>query len=86
MDKKEIQIDIVGTPAEGNEYIIGSCKYRNTPIGIDELELLRQYAEVFGKGDKYHYYIFSKSGFTQGLQELADKGKVKLVSLRDMYK
>ena len=84
--KKEVQIDIVGTPAEGNEYIIGSCKYRNTPIGVDELELLKHYAEVFGKGDKYHYYIFSKGGFTQGLQELADKGEVILVALKDMYK
>ncbi len=84
--KKEVQIDIVGTPAEGNEYIIGSCKYRNTPVGVDELELLKQYADVFGKGDKYHYYIFSKGGFTQGLQELADNGEVILVSLQDMYK
>lgn len=83
--KKEVQIDIVGTPTEGNEYIIGSCKYRNTTVGVDELELLKHYAEVFGKGEKYHYYIFSKAGFTQGLQELADKGEVKLVTLEDMY-
>lgn len=84
--KKEVQIDIVGTPAEGNEYIIGSCKYRNSPVGVDELELLKHYAEVFGKGDKYHYYIFSKSGFTAGLHDLADKGEVRLVTLQDMYK
>ena len=84
-EKKEVQIDIVGTPVEGNEFIIGSCKYRNEPIGIDELKLLKYYADVFGKGEKYHFYIFSKSGFTQGLQELADKGEVKLVSLQDMY-
>ena len=84
--KKEVQIDIVGTPAEGNEYIIGSCKYRNTPVGVDELELLKQYADVFGKGEKYHYYIFSKSGFTQGLQELADEGEVRLVTLQNMYR
>lgn len=84
--KKEVQIDVVGTPAEGNEYIIGSCKYRNTPVGVDELELLKQYADVFGKGEKYHYYIFSKSGFTQGLQELGDKGEVRLVTLQDIYK
>lgn len=83
--KKEVQIDIVGTPTEGNEYIIGSCKYRNTPVGVDELELLKHYAEVFGKGEKYHYYIFSKAGFTQGLQELSGKGEVKLVTLEDMY-
>lgn len=83
--KKEVQIDIVGTPTEGNEYVIGSCKYRNNPIGVDELELLKHYAEVFGKGEKYHFYIFSKSGFTQGLQDLADQGEVKLVTLEDMY-
>lgn len=84
--KKEVQIDIVGTPAEGNEYVIGSCKYRNIPIGVDELQLLKHYAEVFGKGDRYHFYIFSKSGFTQGLQELADQGEVRLVTLQDLYK
>lgn len=62
-EKKEIEIDIVGTPTEGKEYLIGSCKYRNEPIGVDELELMKHYSEVFGKGEKYHYYIFSKSIF-----------------------
>ena len=31
-----------------NDYIIGSCKYRNEKIGLDELELIREYAAVFG--------------------------------------
>lgn len=83
--KKEVQIDIVVTPAEGNEYIIGSCKYRNEPVGIDELELLKNYAYVFGKGEKYHYYIFSKGGFTSALSELSAKGEVTLISLEEMY-
>lgn len=83
--KKEVQIDIVGTPVEGKEYIIGSCKYKNEPIGVDELELLREYAAVFGYGTKYHYYIFSKGGFTEGLQKLAEQGEVRLVSLEEMY-
>ena len=47
--KKQIKIDIVGTPVEGKGYIIGSYKYRNEKIGMDELELLRDYASVFGK-------------------------------------
>lgn len=44
--KKQIQIDIVGTPVEGKDYIIGSCKYRNEKIGVDELDLIRDYASV----------------------------------------
>jgi hypothetical protein len=83
--KKEIQIDIVGTPVEGKEYIIGSCKYRNEKIGVDELELLRDYASVFGKGVKYHYYIFSKGGFTDALRLAAERDEVTLVSLEKMY-
>ena len=83
--KKQIQIDIVGTPVEGNEYIIGSCKYKNEKIGLDELELIKDYASVFGKGNTYHYYIFSKGGFTDGLLKAQEQGEVHLVTLEDMY-
>lgn len=84
--KKQIQIDIVGTPAEGKDYIIGSCKYRNEKIGVDELDLLREYAAVFGKGAKYHYYIFSKGGFTEGLLQAQECGEVRLVTLEELYR
>ena len=83
--KKQIQIDLVGTPVEGKEYLIGSCKFRNEKIGMDELELLREYAKVFGKGERYYYYIFSKGGFTQSLMEAANRGDVSLIGLGDMY-
>lgn len=83
--KKQVQIDIVGTPVEGKEYIIGSCKYRNEKIGVDELELLRDRAAIFGRGIKYHYYIFSKGGFTEALTQAAENGEVTLVSLEEMY-
>ena len=84
--REEVQIDIVGTPVEGNEYIIGSCKYKNDQIGVDELELLKHYASVFGKGAKYHYYIFSKGGFTKGLIEKANEEGVTLLTLDDIYR
>lgn len=84
-NKKQVQIDIVGTPVEGDEYIIGSCKYRNEKIGLDELELIREYAQVFGKGKKYYYYIFSKGGFTEGLIQAQNCGEVRLIGLDDLY-
>lgn len=84
--KKQIQIDIVGVPVEGEKYIIGSCKYRNEKIGVDELNLLKEYASVFGKGNGYHYYIFSKGGFTDGLLREQERGEVHLLTLEDIYK
>ncbi|MCM1084119.1 MAG: ATP-binding protein [Clostridium sp.] len=85
VEKKQVQIDLVGSTEDKNEYLIGSCKFRNEAIGIDEFERLKKYASVFGKGTKYHYYVFSKGGFTQGLKAAADKGEVKLITLDDMY-
>lgn len=84
--KRQIQIDIVGTPAEGKDYIIGSCKYRHEKIGVDELDLLRDYASAFGKGNHYHYYIFSKGGFTEGLLQAQKQGAVRLITLEELYK
>lgn len=52
---------------------------------MDELDLLREYASVFGKGTVYHYYIFSKGGFTAGLREAQARGEVRLVTLQDLY-
>lgn len=48
-------------------------------------DYLLYYAQVFGKGSSYHFYIFSKGGFTQGLQEMAEKGEVTLVTLQELY-
>ena len=84
-EKKEIQIDIVGVLAEGTEYIIGSCKYRNEKTGADELIRLKENAAVFGKGSRYYFYIFSKSGFTEGLLEAAAHEDVTLLTLDDIY-
>ncbi len=83
---KEVQIDIVGTSVEGNEYLIGSCKYRNEKIGAEELELLHRYADVFRKNGRFHYYIFSKGGFTSSLMEAQKRGEVTLLTLDDLYK
>ncbi len=84
--KKQVQIDIVGVPVQGKEYLIGSWKYRNEKIGLDELERLRDYASAFGKGSNYHYYIFSKGGFTEGLLQARERSEVRLLTLDDIYK
>lgn len=90
--KKEVELDIVaispkGNNTVGNEYLIGSCKYTSNRIGTDELELIREYASAFvTDNDICHYYIFSKSGFTNSLLNKQKAGEVTLISLKDMYR
>lgn len=90
--RKEIQVDIVAVGAKANnthggrQLIIGSCKYKNAEIGTDELDLLHDYASVFTNGDDLcFYYIFSKSGFTKELKDLADNEQVVLIDLQEIY-
>lgn len=90
VEKKQIQIDIVGIPVQEpntkiSEYLIGSCKFKNEKIGLDELELIKHYANVFGKGSKYHYILFSLGDFTDELKETAVEEGILLVTLSDMY-
>lgn len=42
-------------------------------------------APAFRKDGTFHYYIFSKSGFTQGLLEAEKRGQVRLLTLDDLY-
>ena len=51
---------------------------------MDELDLIRDYASVFGKGNNYHYYIFSKGGVTDGLLQAQQRGEVRLITPEDL--
>lgn len=90
--KKEVQLDIVALASKasntkaGKRFIIGSCKYKNERIGVNELELIQNYASVFANAnDECFYYIFSKSGFSEGLLEKQKNGEVTLLSLEDLF-
>ena len=83
--EKKIQIDIVGTTPVRNEFLIGSCKFRNEKVGYDELELMRHYAKVFARNGKFRYVIFSKTGFSDSLLEAEKKGEVWLITLFELY-
>ena len=75
----------VATAPEVKHLVPCAAPYRNEKIGLDELELIREYAAVFGKGTNYHYYIFSKGGFTDGLLQAQERGEVQLLTLADIF-
>ena len=82
--KRQAQIDVVVTSVDSNCGIVGSCKFKNTKIDCDELELMREYANAFGKFDEKYYYFFSKSGFTDKMLNCANS-HTRFITLDDMY-
>lgn len=81
--KQQTEIDIIADNEE-QEAIFAECKWRNEPVGEAELKELEHRSTLF------HYrnnvlMLFSKSGFTKGCRELAEKmGNVVLTDYEQM--
>lgn len=83
--RKQAQIDVVASSTSDDWCIVGSCKFRNTPVDVNELTLLKDYTQAMGHYRKHYYYLFSKSGFTDTLTALAQEENVRLLTLKDLY-
>lgn len=69
------EIDIAALDPDGNNLILGECKYWQEPVGINILRALEQKGEsVDWKKTcrKVWYVLFSSGGFTDELQMLAE--------------
>ncbi len=79
-DKNE-EIDIVAVNGETDSILFGEVKWSSKPVGIDIIENLKRKSKMVvwgGKNRKEYYCLFSKSGFTQKLTDIAKKEKILL--------
>lgn len=81
--RKQAQIDVVVTSADDKSVIVGSCKFMNKKVGMDEYSLMQEYGEILSAYDNKYIYLFSKSGFDDRLKKVSG---LRLISLSDMYK
>ncbi|MBR4100184.1 MAG: ATP-binding protein [Clostridia bacterium] len=68
----ETEIDILGIGKGGKEYLVGECKFKNTPF--DYSEYLDTVAKLtpLKEGAKFYYALFSESGFDSKVVSEAD--------------
>ena len=70
------EIDVVALDSENNNMILGECKYWNAPAGISVLQSLEEKAErvPWNRDNRRVWYVlFSVSGFSDTLKELANQ-------------
>ena len=78
------EIDIMGT--DGDKALFGECKWTNEKVDAAVLKTLAERSLLFYYQKKY-FYLFSKTGFTQGcMDEAAKMGNVTLVTYEDILK
>lgn len=81
--KAQAEIDIMGEQ-DSSAALFAECKWRNEKVDLDVLETLVDRSGLFHYTKK-HYFLFSKTGFTKGCMEKAEKmGNVTLVSYDDI--
>ena len=84
--KSQVEIDIIA--GDGDDYMIGECKWRGEKLDISVLNDLRHKADVFSKTRNHTWYIlFSKSGFTDAvIAESKKDDSIILVDLDALFK
>jgi hypothetical protein len=83
------EIDIVALNEDTKEMLFAECKWTSKPTGIDVyMDLKRKSKLVQWHNDsrKEHFALFSKSGFTDGMKELAKKEGAMLFDLEAIEK
>jgi uncharacterized protein len=81
------EIDVVAVSDEASAVLVGECKWSVKPVGVNVLEDLQRAAQHLqheGGWRRVYFALFSRSGFTPALRELAVEGNVMLVEPRDL--
>ena len=85
--KEQAEVDVVVTGIN-KELILGECKWQNSPVDTDVLQLLEHRSSFLADRETktLYLYLFSKSGFTDGCQSRAEQlGNVRLITLEEMF-
>jgi len=84
-EKQEEEIDILAL--DGRSAIFGECKFRNEKMGIESLTDLERKSRLFPKQTTRYYYFFSKGGFTEEMQRLAEgNDMIRLIGLDELVR
>ena len=68
----ETEVDILGIGKSEKEYLVGECKFKNTPFDYSEyLDTVTKLTPL-KEGAKFYYALFSESGFDSKVVSEAD--------------
>ncbi|MGC8479035.1 MAG: ATP-binding protein [Candidatus Micrarchaeia archaeon] len=85
----EEEIDAVAVDKKAKEILFAECKWTSKQIGIDVYENLKRKSKLVQWNNevrKEHFALFSRSGFTGEMRELAKKENVMLFDLETIEK
>ena len=87
VDGEDVDVDIVALASDGvNEYaLVGESKFGNKLFGIREYNILTRRVAAMKGLMNVRYVLFSRSGFTEDMYDLEERGNIRLLTPADMY-
>jgi hypothetical protein len=80
----ETEIDLLGISKEAKEYLVGECKFKNSPFTYSEyLDTLAKLTPLKEKA-RFHYALFSENGFEDRVKNAAKENDVRLYTLEEI--
>jgi AAA+ ATPase superfamily predicted ATPase len=83
-DRDQEEIDIIALNEEKKAIMFGECKWTHRPVGVSVYEDLKRKSmnvELNNKDRNDYFILFSKSGFTDKMRDIAEKDNVLLFDL-----
>ena len=82
--REEAEIDVVAVN-DGATVLVAECKWRNEPMGPDQLMKLNDCARLAKATNQTPRWLFSRAGFTKGCADLVAKmGNARAVTFDEM--
>lgn len=78
-------IEIDGITSTKEYLLIMDCKYRNKKYSREMYEHLKESASIFPDKLKRVYYIFSKNGFYEDMENMIKDDSIHLYDLNKMF-
>ena len=79
-------IDVVGIDDANKKAVLGECKFKNEVIDKEVYEALMDRRGLIDKRyEEVEFLLFSLTGFSKWIKENVDTGRVRLVTLEELY-
>lgn len=77
---KTDELDIMATDRNKTCFLLGECKYKNSPFAMSDLKRMQQKFIPQGKENQIYYVLFSKSGFSEEVKMTSGEQKIRLIT------
>lgn len=81
---KTDEIDIMAVDQKRGSFLLGECKYKNSPLDLSDLRELQRKFTPGRENSRVWHWLFSRSGFTDRVREAASAQNVRLVTVEEL--